>query len=76
MTTYIHVNRTTIAKNARNGTNDPAVRFQRGKYGKSTYCHEVEIAGPSRMIYSPHKPILPCGARLVVATEAEVRVVR
>lgn len=76
MTTYIHVNRNTIARNARHGTAEPAVRFQRGKYGKPTYAHEVEILGPSRVVYSPSEPILPCGARLVVATESEVRIVR
>ncbi len=76
MTTYVHVNRNTIASNAKHGTNKPAVRFQRGKYGKPTYAHEVEWDGPSRLIYSPHKPVLPCGARLVIATEAPVRVVK
>ena len=75
MTTYVHVNRNTIASNAKHGTNKPAVRFQRGKYGKATYCHEVEILGPSRVIYSPLEPLLPCGARLVIATEGEVRAV-
>lgn len=76
MTTYVHVNKNVIASNRKHGRNEPAVRFQKGKYGKATYAHEVEIEGPSRMIYSPHEPILPCGARLVVATEANVRVIK
>lgn len=76
MTTYIHVNRNTIFANAKHRRDNPVVRFQKGKYGKQTYAHEVEITGPSRVIYSPHKPILPCGARLVIATESEVKVVR
>lgn len=76
MTTYIHVNRNTIASNAKHGTDKPAVRFQRGRYGKPTYAHEVEIAGPSRVIYSPHEHLLPCGARLVIATESAVKVIR
>ncbi len=76
MTTYVHVNRNTINSNTKNGTSDPAVRFQTGKYGKATYAHEVEIEGPSRVIYSPHEPLLPCGARMVIATESPVRVVR
>lgn len=75
-TNYVHINRNTIAANAKHGRNDPPVRMQRGKYGKSTYAHEVEITGPSRVIYSPHKPLLPCGARLVIATESDVRVIR
>jgi len=75
-TTYIHVNRNTISSNAKHGTDKPAVRFQRGKYGKATYAHEVEIDGPSRVIYSPKEHLLPCGARLVIATESNVLVVR
>ncbi len=73
--TFIHVNRNTIASNAKHGTNTPAVRIQKGKYGKPVYCHEVEIEGPSRVIYSPDKPILPCGARLVIRTESNVRII-
>lgn len=76
MTTYIHVNRNTIASNAKHGTDKPAVRFQKGRYGKPSYAHEVQINGPSRVIYSPHEPLLPCGARLVIATEAEVEIIR
>lgn len=68
---YIHVNRNTIASNAKHGTNEPAVRFQKGKYGKAQYCHELEIPGPSKMIYSAHEPILPCGARLVIESALE-----
>ncbi|WP_079601993.1 hypothetical protein [Bradyrhizobium erythrophlei] len=76
MTTYVHVNRNVIASNAKHGTDNPAVRLQRGRYGKPTYANEVEIDGPSRVVYSPHKAILPCGARLVIETDAPVRVVR
>ena len=44
--------------------------------GKSnTYCHEVEIHGPSKMMYGGNdKPILSCGARVVIETEAEVTI--
>src|SRR5579872_6992401 len=76
VTTFIHVNRGTIASNAKHGTSKPAVRFQKGRYGKATYAHEVSIEGPSRVIYSPHEPLLPCGARLVIATESPVKVIR
>lgn len=76
MTTYVHVNRNVINRNTKHGTNEPAVRFQRGRYGKPTYAHEVEIEGPSRVVYSPHEPVLPCGARLVITTEAKVKVVK
>jgi hypothetical protein len=42
---------------------------------KNTYAHEVEILGPSRVVYSPEKP-LSCGARVWVETESEVVFVR
>lgn len=32
---------------------------------------EIEIKGPSKIIYRPHKP-LPCGARVWVETDADV----
>ncbi len=70
--TYIHVNRNILASNLKHGTCHPAVRLQKGKYGKPVYCYQVDIKGPSRVIYSPDKPLLPCGARLVIETEAEV----
>lgn len=39
---------------------------------KSNYkCNEVNIHGPSRVIYSPDKP-LACGARVWIETDALV----
>ena len=73
---YIHVNKNKIASNAKHGIEEPVVRYQKGKYGQSVYCHELEIPGPSKMIYSPHEPILPCGARLVIQSELEPKVIR
>jgi len=37
----------------------------------NNYAHEVEIKGPSKVIYSPNKP-LSCGAKVWVETTAEV----
>lgn len=74
MTWYIHVNKHKIAANRKNGHRDPPVRVQRGKRGKATYCWRVFFE-EGEMIYSPHKPILPCGARLVIATETEPQVI-
>lgn len=76
MTTYITINKHVIAGNARHGRNEPAVRVARSKSGKPEYCHEVEILGPSRLISGGDKPILKCGARIALATEADVRIVR
>lgn len=66
---YTHVNRNVIDSNRKHGRNDPPVRFQKGKYGKSVYAMAVELPAGSRMVYSPHEPILPCGARLVVISK-------
>jgi hypothetical protein len=64
---YVHVNRNTINSNTKNGTSEPAVRFQKGKYGKAVYANRVRFK-EGELLYSPHKPLLPCGARMVIAT--------
>ena len=48
------------------------------KKGKSnTYCHEVKIHGPSTVMYGGNdKPLLSCGARVVMVTESDVEVLR
>lgn len=76
MTWYSHINRGTIDSNRKNGTNDPPVRFQRGKYGRSTYCHELELPAGSRIIYDHEGTILPCGARLVIVSEERPTIIR
>lgn len=73
---YTHINRNVIDRNRKNGTEDPAVRFQKGKYGKPTYAFEVELPPASRVLYRPSgPPILPCGARLVIVSDQEPVVV-
>jgi hypothetical protein len=68
---YIHVNQNVIRSNKKNGTNDPVITIKEGR--KNTYCHEVEILGPSKIIYGgSDKPILSCGARVVIETEADL----
>jgi hypothetical protein len=45
---------------------------------KNTYCNEVEILGPSRIIYcgsGDQKPLLSCGARVVIETESEINII-
>lgn len=68
---YTHINRRVIDSNRKHGTNNPPVRFQKGKYGRPTYAQEVLIDGPCRVIYSPREPILPCGARMVIESEVQ-----
>ena len=67
----IHVNMHKIRANKKHGTNEPVITVKEGR--KNTYGHEVEILGPSQVIYGGNdKPILPCGARVVIETESEV----
>jgi hypothetical protein len=47
---------------------------------KNTYCNEVEIMGPSKIIYcgsgTETKPLISCGARVVIETESEVKIIK
>lgn len=65
----LHVNQQVIARNRKLGTNDPPLTVQTS--GGPHPATEVEIKGPSKLIYSPHKP-LNCGARLWIETKAEL----
>jgi hypothetical protein len=44
------------------------------------YSKKVEILGPSKIVYSGHgcdmKPILSCGARVVIETKSEIKIIR
>lgn len=68
----IHINKNIIQKNAKNGTQEPVIRIQEAK--KITYCMEVNILGPSKMVYRPDKP-LRCGAKLWIETEAKLELI-
>lgn len=73
MKTRIHINQHHIRSNKTKGTDLPVITVKQGK--KNTYCNEVEILGPSRVLYcgsGNQKPLLSCGARVVIETEAEV----
>lgn len=73
--TYIHVNQHVIRANKKNGTNDPVITIKQGK--KNTYCHQVNIEGPSSIVYGGNdRPILACGARVVIETESPVTVIK
>ena len=69
MKTRIHVNQHKIRSNMKHGTNDPVITVKTSK--SNTYTHEVKINGPSKVIYSPDKP-LSCGAKVWIETESEV----
>jgi len=65
----IHVNQHAIRRNRKNGTSDPVITVK--TYKDNRYCHSVDIHGPSRVVYSPDKP-LSCGARVWIETDAEI----
>jgi len=65
----IHVNQHVIRKNHKTGEREPVLTVK--TYKDNTYCHEVLVDGPCKVIYSPDKP-LPCGARVWIETEHEV----
>ena len=65
----IHVNQHKIRSNKKHNLNEPVITVKTSK--SNDYAHEVEINGPSKVIYSPNKP-LSCGAKVWVETEAEV----
>jgi hypothetical protein len=78
MTEYVSINGGTIRKNAILGTDDPPIRVARTKSDqKPRYASEIEITGKCRLVYSPKKPILKCGARLVLeAADGSVKILR
>ncbi len=61
-----------VRANKKHGTNEPVLTIKEGK--SNTYCHEVDILGPSKLVYRPDKP-LSCGARVWIETESEVNVI-
>lgn len=64
---YVSINAHTIRRNAVLGMNDPPIRIARTRSDPAPrYAHRVRIDGPSELIYSQGKPILKCGARLVL----------
>ena len=71
--TYIHVNQHNIRNNKTKGTKDPVITIKQGS--KNTYCSEVKILGESRLIYSgeEERPLLPCGARVVIETKRRLK---
>ena len=70
MKTIIHVNQHVVKRNSKTGEREPCLTVKQASK-RNTYCHEVEIAGPSRVVYSPDKP-LSCGAKVWIETESEV----
>jgi hypothetical protein len=71
MKTYIHVNQAHIRKNIKLEAKEQIPVLTVKTYKSNNYCNSVDIKGPSRVVYSPYKP-LSCGARVWIETESEV----
>lgn len=65
----IHVNRTHIGMNAKDGGNRPVYTTKHNS-GRTIYAREVIIHGPSRLVYNGDQ--LSCGARAWIETHAEL----
>jgi len=78
MKKYIHVNQGNIKgniKTRRTGRDvelKPVITIKEGK--SNVYCNAVVIKGESRVIYGHDKKLLPCGARVIIETEAEIEI--
>jgi len=73
MKTIVHVNQHNIRHNTKN-PDDPKPVLTVKTYKDNKYANEVSIAGPSKLVYSPDKP-LSCGAKVWIETQSEVQVV-
>ena len=72
MKTKIHINHHVIKANHKNNKRDPVITVK--TYNSNNYGHQVDILGPSKVIYSPDKP-LSCGAKVWIETDSEVIVI-
>lgn len=73
MKKIIHVNQHVIKANRKNGVEDPVLTIK--TYKDNIYAHEAEVLGPSKIIYSPDKP-LSCGAHVWIETQADVLIIK
>lgn len=71
---YVHVNRNRIDSNRKRGSSEPTMRYQKGRFGRSTYGHEIELPTGSRIVELAEP--LPCGARVVIQSSSEPRIIR
>jgi hypothetical protein len=71
MKTIIHVNQHVIKSNRKNQEDQPPITVK--TYKSQVNAREVTINGPSKIVYSPDKP-LSCGAHVWIETQAQVEV--
>ena len=73
----IHVNQHNIRSNKTKETDLPVITIKIGS--KNYYCNEIEIMGPSKISYcgsGNQKPLISCGARVVMETKSEVKIIK
>ena len=66
----IHVHMHVIRKNRKEGPADPPIAVKVGR--EKHYGSQVFIGGSSWLKYSADKPLLPCGARLILECSCQV----
>lgn len=66
----IHVNMHIIRRNRQETLRDPPLSVKTSR--SNLKADSIEILGPSRLIYSPDRP-LSCGARVWIETDAPLR---
>jgi hypothetical protein len=73
MKKILHVAQDAIRKNAKHGTNDPAIIIRTSKGGERAREAALVVDGREvgRFVYRPHKP-LSCGARLWLEVNTDV----
>ena len=73
MKTIIHVNQAHIRSNIKAEPDERIPVLTVKTYKSNVYTNEVTINGPSKLVYSPDKP-LSCGARVWLETKSEVTI--
>ena len=73
MKTIIHVNQHVVKQNGKTGERNACLTIK--TYKSNIYASEIMIDGPSRIVYSPDKP-LSCGAKVWIETMSEVKIVK
>ena len=73
----IHINQHNIRSNKTKDTELPVITIKIGS--KNYYCNEIEIDGPSTVKYcgsGDQKPLISCGARVVMETKSKVKIIK
>tara|TARA_Y100000590_G_scaffold458782_2_gene614284 strand:- start:244 stop:465 length:222 start_codon:yes stop_codon:yes gene_type:complete len=68
MKAKIHINQHKIRRNTKTGEREPVITVK--TYKSNEYATYVTIDGPSKLVYSPDKP-LSCGAKVWIEAKYE-----